>query len=372
MYEWQFSSISVNIKIPAFLAAKNMSFTRDTGDIQAAVVTLVQRLAPDVPVARQPVVAQKIAEEITRQPSTMSSNMFLRQSIIRGRTATTTDVIDGLAAWVTILFDLDNLQRDRRRALNLEAALPNDDAKRLERALSKSRNGCILALPHIGSIQLFGAHLRDRGFKVAFVYTMSDNPTPVEQWIRRGYHAMHGVPIQFGRRNTGSEISNALRENTVVCLVVDVYPSSRFSGVRINLYDDEFNFPPGPAKYAQSGTLVMPGFASRRDEVGFSMRILDPIEYHISLGRAANTDFTQRLGDHITEFSTAQPQSYWLWHPIPNDPFRKIAERRHSELLRLLDDSPPHDEAVASAIEALDATGTDLGIDRPPIRERRM
>jgi hypothetical protein len=372
MHEWQFSSISVNIKIPAFLPPKKMSFTRDTGDIQAAVVSLVQRLAPDVPVARQPVVAQKIAEEITRQPSTMYSNMFLRQSIIRGRTATTTDVIDGLAAWVTILFDLDNLQRDRRRALNLEAALPNDDAKRLERALSKSRNGCILALPHIGSIQLFVAHLRDRGFKVAFVYTMSDNPTPVEQWIRRGYHATHGVPIQFGRRNTGSEISNALRENTVVCLVVDVYPSSRFSGVRINLYNDEFNLPPGPAKYAQSGTLVMPGFASRRDAVGFSMRILDPIEHHLSLGRAANTDFTQRLGDHITGFSAAQPQSYWLWHPIPNDPFRKIAERRHPELLRLLDDSPPHDEAVASAIEALDVTGTDLGIDQPPTRGRRM
>jgi hypothetical protein len=110
----------------------------------------------------------------------------------------------------------------------------------------------------------------------------------------------------------------------------------------------------------------MPGFASRREAVGFSMRILDPIEHHTSLGRAANTDFTQRLGDHITGFSAAQPQSYWLWHPIPNDPFRRIAERRHTELLRLLDDSPPHDEAVASAIEALDAAGTDLGLDQHP------
>jgi lauroyl/myristoyl acyltransferase len=370
MHESQFSSVSVNMKIPAFLAPKKISFTRDVGDIQAAVVTLIQRLAPNVAVARQPVVAQKIAEVITRQPSTMSGNMFLRQSIIRGRTATTTDVIDGLAAWVTILFDLDNLQRDRRRALNLEAALPNDDVKRLERALSKSRNGCILAVPHIGSIQLFAAHLRDRGFKVAFVYTMSDNPTPVEQWIRRGYHATHGVPIHFGQRTTGSEISNALHENTVVCMVVDVYPSSRFLGVRINLYGDEFNFPPGPAKYANSGTLVMPGFASRRDAVGFSMRILDPIEYHISLGRAATKDFTQRLGDHITGFSAAQPQSYWLWHPIPNDPFRAIAERRHSELLRLLEVSSPHDEAVASAIDALDFAGTDLGIDQLPTRGR--
>jgi hypothetical protein len=82
------------------------SFPRSAGDIQAAVVTLVQRLAPVVPVTRQAVVAHNIAEVITSQPSTMSRDMFLRQSIIRGGTATTADVIDGLAAWVTILFDL--------------------------------------------------------------------------------------------------------------------------------------------------------------------------------------------------------------------------------------------------------------------------
>lgn len=353
----------MKVTIPAFPAPKQMSsFPRSAGDIQAAVVTLVQRLAPVVPVTRQAVVAHNIAEVITSQPSTMSRDMFLRQSIIRGGTATTADVIDGLAAWVTILFDLDNLQRDRRSALNLEADLPNDDVARLERAVSKSRNGCILAVPHIGSVELFAAHLSDRGFKVAFVYTISDTPTPVEQWIYRGRHATRGMPIPFGRRTTGSEISKALRENTVVCMVVDVYPSSRFPGIRINLYGDKFNFPPGPAKYAQSGTLVMPGFASRRDEAGFSMKVLDPIDYSASLGHDAASDFTQRLGDHIAGFTAAQPQAYWLWHPIPNDPYRAVAERRSCELLQLLDDSPLDDEAVALAIEALGASGTDLEI----------
>ena len=358
----QFSSANMKFKSPAILASEEISYVRSIGDIQAAVVNLVQRLAPVVPLARQSIVARKIAEVITSQPSTMSSNMFLRQSIIRGRTANSEDVVEGLAAWVTILFDLDNLQRNRSRALDLEAVLPGDDVKRLERALAKSRNGCILAVPHIGSTQLFAAHLRDRGFKVAFVYTMSVKPTPVEQWIHRGYHATHGTPIQFGLRNTGSEISKALRDNSIVCLVVDVYPSSRFSGIRINLYDDEFNFPPGPAKYAQSGTLVMPGFASRRDAVGFKMRILDPIEYPRALGRASATDFTQRLGDQITGFTAAHPQAYWLWHPIPHDPYRAIAERRYAELLRLDHDSPPNDEAVALAIEALDTDAKDLEI----------
>lgn len=343
---------------------EEMSFTRSNGDIQAAVVTLVQRLAPVIPVTRQANMARKIAEVITMQPSTMSNNMFLRQSIIRGRTATADNVIDGLAAWVTILFDLDNLQCDRRRALDLEAALPEEDVQRLEDALSKSRNGCILAVPHIGSPHLLGAHLSDRGFKVAFVYTMSDKPTPIEQWIYRGYQATHGKTIHFGQRNTGSEISHALLNNTLVCLVVDVYPHSRFPGIRINLYDDEFNFPPGPAKYAQSGTLVLPGFASRRDAIGFSMRVFDPLEYRRSLGRAAATDFTQRLGDRITGFTVEHPQAYWLWHPIPNDPYRAIAERRHSEFLRLFGDSPLNDEAVASAIDALNATAKELEIDQ--------
>jgi hypothetical protein len=106
----------------------------------------------------------------------------------------------------------------------------------------------------------------------------------------------------------------------------------------------------------------MPGFASRRDEAGFSMKVLDPIDYSASLGHDAASDFTQRLGDHIAGFTAAQPQAYWLWHPIPNDPYRAVAERRSCELLQLLDDSPLDDEAVALAIEALGASGTDLEI----------
>lgn len=355
----------MNVKTPSFPVSPELSPSRSAGDIQAAVVGLVRHLAPVLPVPRQVVVAHKIAEVIASLPSTMSNNMFLRQSIIRGRRATSADVIDGLAAWVTNLFDLDNLQRDRRRALNLEATLSNDDVARLERVVSRSCSGCILATPHVGSLELFAAILSDRGFKVAFVYTISDKPTPVEWWIYRGRQATNGAPIPFGRKNTGSEISEALHSNFVVCMVVDVYPSSRFPGIRIKLYGDDFNFPPGPAKYAKSGTLVFPGFASRRDAVGFSMKIFDPIDYHASLGPAAALDFTQRLGDRITGFTAGQPQAYWLWHPIPNDPYRAVAERRHSDFLRILDDSPKNDEAVALVIESLDVGGINLETDQP-------
>jgi hypothetical protein len=45
--------------------------------------------------------------------------MFVRQSLIRGGTATHEQVVEGLAAWVTVLFDLDDLQIDRRRALGV-------------------------------------------------------------------------------------------------------------------------------------------------------------------------------------------------------------------------------------------------------------
>ncbi len=92
------------------------SFLRGHGDIQTAVVTLVDSLVPVVPVARQPYLARKIAEVIAGRPSSMGNNMFLRQSIIRGGTATPAHVVDGLATWVTVLFDLGNLRHDRRRA----------------------------------------------------------------------------------------------------------------------------------------------------------------------------------------------------------------------------------------------------------------
>ena len=94
-------------------------FSREHGDIQTAVVNLVDRLAATVPVARQAEVAREIASLIASLPSAMGNNMFLRQSIIRRGTATPDQVIDGLAAWVTVLFDLANLQQDRDRAMDL-------------------------------------------------------------------------------------------------------------------------------------------------------------------------------------------------------------------------------------------------------------
>jgi hypothetical protein len=331
-------------------------FPRGPGDIQAAVVTLVHRLAPVVPVGHQPHVARKIAEVIAGTPSTMGNDMFLRQSIIRGGTATLDHVIDGLATWVTVLFDLDNLQRDRGRALGLKAALPDEALDRLAQAVARSRNGCILAVPHIGSVELFAAYLRDRGVDLGFVYTIGRQPTAVERWIYAGRSAIRATPVAFGRRNTGAEISKILGRKGVVIMVADVYPSDRYAGIRVESHGAEFNYPPGPARYAQSGTLVLPGFVSRRDSDGFSMNILGPIEYGASMpAKDAASDFTQRLAVQIGGFTAQQPEAFWLWHPIPNDPFQAIARRQRLDLLRSVAAAPPDDEAVASAVEALSA-----------------
>jgi hypothetical protein len=181
-------------------------------------VILVDRLVPVVPVTRQPHVARKIAEVIASRPTSMANNMFLRQSIIRRGTATHGHVIDGLAAWVTVLFDLGNLRYDRSRALDLKATIPDEALVRLAQALSKSRNGCILAVPHTGSLELFVAHLKDRGFNIGFVYKIGDKPTPTERWIFEGRSASHGTPIAFGRRNTGTQISKVLQNSGIVLM----------------------------------------------------------------------------------------------------------------------------------------------------------
>ena len=160
------------VLVPPIRTGAITPLPRGHGDIQTAVVNLVDRLAPAVPIARQPSLARDIAEVIASGPSSMVNNMFLRQSIIRGGTATHDHVIEGLAAWVTVLFDLGNLQHDRRRALDVEANIPDEALDRLAQVLSKSRNGCILAVPHIGSIELLAAHLIDRGFNIAFVYAI--------------------------------------------------------------------------------------------------------------------------------------------------------------------------------------------------------
>lgn len=330
---------------------------RGFGDIQAAVVALVARLAPVVPVPDQPALARKIAEVIASRPSTMAGDMFLRQSIIRGGTATHDHVVDGLAAWVTVLFDLDNLQRDRPRARDFPAVLPDEDMDRLVGALSKSRNGCILAVPHTGSLELFGAHIRDRGLNVGFVYTIGKQPTPVEQWIYRGRSATGATPVAFGRRGTGAGIAKILADNGVVFMVVDVYPSDIYKGISIKSFDGEFNYPPGPARYARAGTLVLPAFASCRQANGFSMNIFDPLDYGESLPeRRAALEFTQSLAARISGFIVDRPSDYWLWHPIPNDPFRAAARQQWPGLLASPAPAPEDDEAVAVAVEAANAT----------------
>jgi len=332
-------------------------FRREPGDIQTAVVALVDRLAPVVPVKRQPDLAREIAEVIASRPSSMANNMFLRQSLIRHGTASHENVVEGLAAWVTVLFDLGNLQSGRQRALPGNVNFPDADADRLSQAISRSSNGCILAVPHTGSLELFAAQLVDRGFQVGFVYTIGRFPTPTEQWLYDGRRATGATGIAFGRRNTGHAISEILRKKGVVIMVVDVYPSDKYHGVQVRIFDDHFNYPPGPARFARSGTLVLPGFVSSRGKDGLSMTIQDPLDYPETLPiPRARLEFTQELAESIERFTTGQPDAYWLWHPIPNDPYLAVAHRQRPELLRAIAARPPNDEKVALAVEALSET----------------
>ncbi|QCP48250.1 hypothetical protein FAZ95_03000 [Trinickia violacea] len=351
------STIHEPVLVPPIRTDAITPLPRGRGDIQTAVVNLVDRLAPAVPVARQPSLARDIAEVIASGPSSMVDNMFLRQSIIRGGTATNDHVIEGLAAWVTVLFDLSNLRHDRCRALDVEVDIPDEALDRLARVLSKSCNGCILAVPHIGSIELFVAHLIDRGFNIGFVYSIGHKPTPTERWIYAGRHAARGTPIAIGRRHTGAEISKALKNNDVVLMVVDVYPSAKYKGIVAMAHDAEFNYPPGPARYARSGTPILAGFATRRDAQGFSMNILDPIEYHASMPKhSAASDLTQRLATTIAEFTAERPEAYWLWHPIPHDPFLAVAQRQRPDLLNSAAATIEDDEATALEVDAVNST----------------
>jgi hypothetical protein len=326
---------------------------RGHGDIQTAVVNLVDRLAPVIPVSAQPALARAIAEVLAARPSTMRRDMFIRQSIIRRATATPAHIAGGLAAWVTVLFDLANLQGDRLRALDIEADLPDAALDRLTSALAASRQGCILAVPHIGSIELFASLLKDRGFNLGFVYTIGKHPTPTERWIYAGRSATRATPIAFGRRDTGAGIANILHNNGVVIMVADVYPSEKYKGINVKIDEAAFNFPPGPARFARTGTLVLPGFATRRDRNGFKMEILGPLVYRADLPvQDAASGLTQALAAQIGAFTAARPEAYWLWHPIPNDPYLAIAQSECPDLLQSTAMSAD-DEAAACAIEAL-------------------
>lgn len=337
--------------------APDVPFRREYGDIETAVVNLVRRLAPVIPVAQQPQWARTIAAVIASMPTSMGDAMFLRQSLIRGGTATHDHVVEGLATWVTVTFDLANLQRDRAAALDLPGGIPEDALERLARAVSTSRHGCILAMPHAGSLELFVASIKDHGFDIGFVYKIGEQPTPRERWIYEGRSATQATPIEFARRETGGAISNILRNRGVVMLVTDIYPSFTHKGICVNLYGEDFAIPPGPARFARTGTLVLPAVASGRRADGFSANIFDPIEYRTELSvRDGANDFSQRLADRIVALTAADPGSFWLWHAIPNDPFLAAAQRRRPDLVRATPAGGADDEAAAAAVDALGNT----------------
>ena len=349
---------------------------RPRGDIQTAVVRLVDRLAPMVAVVLQPAVARRIAGVIADRPNTIRDAMALRQGIIRrgvatgdqgtGDQVTGDQVAGGIAAWVTLLFDLANLQQDRSRALDVPLACPDDALPRLARARAGSPGGCILAVPHIGSVELFIAALTDRGFDVGFLHTIGREPTPTERWIHAGRQATHGTPIAFGRRSTGAEIAGILARRGVVFMVADVYPSARYRGIDVRLHGGTFSLPPGPARFARAGTPVLPGFVSHRTAGGLSMQILDPLDPAAPTPEDAACALTQQLATHFGQFIAERPEAFWLWHPIPNDPFLALARRHRPDLLTPAPPTPADDEATARAVDALalDALATDaLAVD---------
>lgn len=315
---------------------------RGYGDIQTAVVNLVARLAPAVAVSRQPGLALRMAEVIAAAPNSMAATMCLRQSVIRGVPGSREHTIQGLAAWVTVIFDLANLRHDRRRAMAIEARIAASDLACLARHAGRSRNGCIIALPHAGSLELFASLLVERGFSVSFVFTIGNDPTPTERWLLEGRRAMGATPIRFGQRDTRANIERALGGQGVVLMIADVYPSVRYGGIPVRMYGGTFNLPPGPARFSQMGTVVLPGFAGRRDADGFAACLGAPVAGE---GPVA---FTQSLADHIGGFTMARPDAFWLWHPIPNDPFQANAPPGTAAPVGA------DDEAVARAIEVLD------------------
>jgi hypothetical protein len=157
--------------------------------------------------------------------------------------------------------------------------------------------------------------------------------------------------------NTRAKISKVLQNNGVVFMVVDVYPSAKHEGIRVTIHDAEFTYPPGPALYARSGTLTLPAFASGRDAEGFSMDILDSLEYRAWMPvDDATADLTQRLAVDIGRFTAEHPEAFWLWHPIPHDPFLAVADRQRPDLLSSAAAAHLDDEAVALAIEAMSST----------------
>ncbi len=117
-------------------------------------------------------------------------------------------------------------------------------------------NGCILALPHIGSWEYGGAFLATQGLPMTAVAERIDPPQLFDYFVRQ--RAAMGLTIVPLDRHSGSTLLATLRAGRLVGLLCD--RDIEGTGIEVEFFGERTTMPAGPATLAlRTGATLCTG-----------------------------------------------------------------------------------------------------------------
>lgn len=179
-------------------------------------------------------------------------------------------------------------------------------------AAKAAGRGAILALPHLGNWDLAGAHLAARGVDVVAVAETVEPPELFE-WFVAARRAI-GIDVIALGPASGTEVTRALADNRVVCLLADRDIAG--SGIEVEFFGERTTVPGGPGMLAlRTGAMLLPGSAYfTRD--GHTARIGAPIPAERQGRLRADVErVTAAIVGHMETAIRERPEQWLMMQP---------------------------------------------------------
>lgn len=172
-----------------------------------------------------------------------------------------------------------------------------------------TKDGVIMATPHLGNWEIGAAVARRAGLSVCGVYQKLHNPI-VERRLKAMRMAGYPSGLFAKGPRLGPKLIALARQGSAVGLVADLREKR---GVKVNFFGQPAFATPLPAMLARlSGRPLIAGAVVRTEGVHFRA-LLEPIDVPTTADRDEDIQIaTQRLHDVFEDWIRQQP-SQWMW-----------------------------------------------------------
>jgi len=201
-------------------------------------------------------------------------------------------------------------------------------------------NGCILALPHIGSWEYGGAFLATQGLPMTAVAERIEPPELFDYFVEQ--RAAMGLTIVPLDKHSGGALLSALRAGTLVGLLCD--RDIEGSGIEVEFFGERTTMPAGPATLAlRTGATLCTGVVYSGPGSDHRAVVQPPLDTNRTGGlRKDVARLTQEIATRLEGLIRRAPEQWHVFQPLWSAD--RSAEARGT-VVPVVDD--PETEAVA-------------------------